>query len=95
MSNNRFFAIVHYNGEMVETDVGIVFQSESPRKMRFEKEITFRVMKEKISEKIGAPIKGLRYRWLTCNNPVRFSAIPLEDNSDVEIMIAEHESMDI
>ncbi|KAL4319222.1 hypothetical protein GQ457_18G012080 [Hibiscus cannabinus] len=95
MRNNRFMTIVHYNGQIVRTDVGVVFQPESPTKMIFDKDITLQQLKEDIKMKIGAEIDGLRYRWITCHNPVIYSAIPLVDDSDVGIMIAEHESTDI
>ncbi|KAL4291980.1 hypothetical protein GQ457_14G001610 [Hibiscus cannabinus] len=95
MRNNRFMTIVHYNGQIVRTDVGVVFQSESPTKMIFDKDITLQQLKEDIKMKIEAEIDGLRYRWITCHNPVIYSAIPLVDDSDVGIMIVEHESTDI
>ncbi|KAL4285557.1 hypothetical protein GQ457_16G010830 [Hibiscus cannabinus] len=53
-------------------------------------------MKE-IKTKIGGEIDGLRYRWMTCHDPVRYSAITLrdDDDDDVGIMIQEHESSNI
>ena len=95
MNQNKFLTIIHYNGKIVRTDAGIVFEAENTTKMRFEKEITLRQLKGKISQKIGRDIHGLRYRWLTCENPVTYCAINLEDDDDVAMMIAEHESVGI
>ncbi|KAL4278454.1 hypothetical protein GQ457_03G019920 [Hibiscus cannabinus] len=95
MSNDIFETIVHYNGQMVKNDVGILFEYESTTKMRFEKEIIIQKKKEKISQKIVKEIHSLRYRWLTCENPFRYCAINLQDDADVQIMIAEHEPMEI
>ncbi|KAL4360960.1 hypothetical protein GQ457_04G026310 [Hibiscus cannabinus] len=80
---------------MVKTKAGIVFESECSTKMRFEKEITLWEMTAKMSQKIRTEICGLCYRWLTCENPVRYCAINLQDDDDVQMMIVEHEYMGI
>ena len=83
MNNDRFVTVVHYNGQMVRTEAEIVFVSESTTKIRVEKEITLRQMTAKIAQKIRTKICGLRYRWLTPQNPIRYSAINLEDDDEV------------
>ncbi|KAL4361500.1 hypothetical protein GQ457_04G013070 [Hibiscus cannabinus] len=85
----------HHNGQMVKTKVGILFESECSMKIRFEKEITLQEMTAKISQKVRTEIHGLCYRWLTCEIPVQYCAINLQDDDDVQMMIAEHESMGI
>ncbi|KAL4272726.1 hypothetical protein GQ457_13G021660 [Hibiscus cannabinus] len=93
--NNVFMVVIHYDGEIVKTDIGVVFDSENTIKMRFSKNISLRELKRDIEKKIGAEIVHLRYRWKTCDDPVRYSAIALKDDSDVGIMIAEHDSTSI
>ncbi|KAL4363583.1 hypothetical protein GQ457_04G012340 [Hibiscus cannabinus] len=95
MNNDRFVTVAHYNRQMEKTEVEIVFEYESTTKMRFEKEVALREMRKKYHKKIRREIHGLHYRWLTCENPVRYCAINLEDNDDVQMMIAEHESIEI
>ncbi|KAL4279444.1 hypothetical protein GQ457_03G032070 [Hibiscus cannabinus] len=93
--NNIFMAVIHYDGEIVKTDIGVVFDSENTTKMRFSKSISLRELKRDIEEKIGVDIVRLRYRWKTCDDPVRYYAITLKDDNDVGIMIAEHDSTSI
>ncbi|KAE8661554.1 hypothetical protein F3Y22_tig00113725pilonHSYRG00965 [Hibiscus syriacus] len=94
MSNN-FFTIVHYNGQIMENEVGVAFQSEKPINMMFKKDITFIEMKHKIERKIRAAVDGLRYRFMICPNPVRYAAVPLEEDDDIGTMVGLHESTNI
>ncbi|KAL4388585.1 hypothetical protein GQ457_09G024610 [Hibiscus cannabinus] len=93
--SNMFMAVIHYDGEILKTDIGVVFDSDNTTKMRFSKNISPGELKNEIERKIGDEIVRLRYRWKTSEDPVRYSAITLKDDDDVGLMIAEHDSMRI
>ncbi|KAH1033239.1 hypothetical protein J1N35_045413 [Gossypium stocksii] len=60
--------------------------------MRFNKNISFDDMKEKISEKIyrrcGRRISKIFYKFPVSTDPIKFTEIELVDDEDVEIMVA-------
>ncbi|KAL4379716.1 hypothetical protein GQ457_02G025660 [Hibiscus cannabinus] len=91
--SNMFMVVIHYDGENLKTDIGVVFDSDNTTKMRFSKNISLGELNNEIERKIGAEIVRLRYRWKTSDDPVRYSAITLKDDDDVGLMIAEHDSM--
>ncbi|KAL4380071.1 hypothetical protein GQ457_02G010930 [Hibiscus cannabinus] len=93
--SNMFMAVIHYDGEILKTDIGVVFDSDNTTKMRFSKNISLQELKNEIERKIGVEIVRLRYRWKTSDDPIRYSAITLKDDDDVGLMIAEHDSMRI
>ncbi|KAL4378046.1 hypothetical protein GQ457_02G010650 [Hibiscus cannabinus] len=93
--SNMFMAVIHYDGEILKTDIGVVFDSDNTTKMRFTKNISLGELKNEIERKIGVEIVRLRYRWKTSDDPVRYSAITLKDDNDLGLMIAEHNSMRI
>ncbi|KAL4304541.1 hypothetical protein GQ457_10G015820 [Hibiscus cannabinus] len=91
--SNMFMVVIHYDGEILKTDIGVVFDSDNTTKMRISKNISLGELKNEIERKIRAEIVCLWYRWKTCDDPVRYSAIALKDDDDVGLMIAEHDSM--
>ncbi|KAL4310961.1 hypothetical protein GQ457_01G026990 [Hibiscus cannabinus] len=93
--SNMFMAVIHYDGEILKTDICVVFDSDNTTKMRFSKNISLQELKNEIERKIGVEIVRLRYRWKTSDDPIRYSAITLKDDDDVGLMIAEHDSMRI
>ncbi|KAL4378644.1 hypothetical protein GQ457_02G032790 [Hibiscus cannabinus] len=93
--SNILMAVIHYDGEILKTDTGVVFDSDNTTKMRVSKNISLGELKNEIERKIGFEIVRLRYRWKTSDDPVRYSAITLKDDDDVGLMIAEHDSMRI
>ncbi|KAL4388567.1 hypothetical protein GQ457_09G023810 [Hibiscus cannabinus] len=93
--SNMFMVVIHYDGEILKTDIGVVFDSNNTTKMRFSKNISLRELKNEIERKIGVEIVRLRYRWKNSDDPIRYSAITLKDDDDIGLMIAEHDSMRI
>ncbi|KAE8683341.1 Patatin-like protein 2 [Hibiscus syriacus] len=72
MSNN-VFTIVHYNGHIMENEVGVVFQSEKPTNMMFKRDITFVEMKQKMERKFRAAVDGLRSSRNVSRNPSKMA----------------------
>lgn len=60
--------------------------------MRFNRNISFDDMKEKISEKIykrcGRRISKLFYKFPVSTDPIKFTEMELVDDEDVETMVA-------
>ncbi|KAE8708578.1 hypothetical protein F3Y22_tig00110338pilonHSYRG00165 [Hibiscus syriacus] len=90
--SNKFFKVVHYNGEMLQTDVGVVFKSHMPINMRFHIDVSHRLMKQKIERKLGAYVSCLSYRNLISSNPMTYGKVQLDDDDDVGVMVGLHQS---
>lgn len=55
---NRFFAAIHFNGVILETIVGCIFETHQKIGMRFNRNVSISDMKEKVSEKIPCVVEG-------------------------------------
>ncbi|KAL4325507.1 hypothetical protein GQ457_11G022510 [Hibiscus cannabinus] len=93
--NTMFMVVIHYDGEIVKTDISVVFLLGKHYKDEVSKNISLGELKNEIERKIRARIVRLRYQWKTCDDPIRYSTIPLKDDDNVELMIVEHDVMRI
>ncbi|KAH1113699.1 hypothetical protein J1N35_007077 [Gossypium stocksii] len=91
---NKFFVCVYFDGEILTTSVGCIFECRKQVAMRFNRNISFDDMKEKISEKIyrrcRRRISKLFYKFPVSMDPIKFTEMELVDDEDVEIMVALH-----
>ena len=89
---NQFFVCVFFDGEILTTTVGCIFECRKQVAMNFNRNISFDDMKEKISEKIyrryGRRISKLFYKFPVSTDPIKFTEIELLDDEDVGTMIA-------
>ena len=89
---NQFFECVYFDREILTTSVGCIFECRKQVAMRFNRNISFDDMKEKISEKIYKPcgrrISKLFYKFPVSTDPIKFTEMELVDDEDVETMIA-------
>ncbi|KAH1114549.1 hypothetical protein J1N35_007927 [Gossypium stocksii] len=90
--DNQFFVYVYFDGVMLTTIVGCIFDCCKQIAMRFNRNVLFDDMKERISAKIvrhyGRRISKLFYKFLVLTNPIKFTKIELVDDEDVETMVA-------
>ncbi|KAH1045984.1 hypothetical protein J1N35_036768 [Gossypium stocksii] len=89
---NKFVVCVYFDGEILTTSVGCIFECQKQVAMRFNRNISFDDMKEKISEKIyrrcGRRISKLFYKFPVSMDPINFTKMELVDDEDVETMVA-------
>ncbi|PPD97882.1 hypothetical protein GOBAR_DD05084 [Gossypium barbadense] len=89
---NQFFVCVYFDGEILTTIVGCIIECCKQVTMRFNRNISFDDMKEKISEKIyrrcGRRISKVFYKFPVSTDPIKFTEIELVDDKDVETMVA-------
>ncbi|KAK5792548.1 hypothetical protein PVK06_033663 [Gossypium arboreum] len=89
---NQFFVCVFFDGEILTTTVGYIFECRKQVAMRFSKNISFDDMKEKISEKIykrcGRRMSKLFYKFPVSTDPIKFTEMEVVDDEDVETMVA-------
>ncbi|PPD88816.1 hypothetical protein GOBAR_DD14222 [Gossypium barbadense] len=88
---NQFFICVYFDGEILIT-VGCIFECRKQVAMRFNRNISFDDMKEKISEKIyrryGRKISKLFYKFPVSTDLIKITEIELVDDEDVETIVA-------
>ncbi|KAH1065744.1 hypothetical protein J1N35_030731 [Gossypium stocksii] len=89
---NKFFVCVYFNGEILTTSVGCIFEYRKQVAIRFNRNISFDDMKEKISEKIyrrcERKISKLFYKFPVSMDPIKFTEMELVEDQDVETMVA-------
>ena len=95
--SNRFVALVYSNGEIVNSEEGVTFQSDCPRTIRIDENITIEELKVKIGAKIKATsrtrVSDIKYRLPISMGEgcVRYRTFPLEDDDDVRCMFDVHQ----
>ncbi|PPD97056.1 hypothetical protein GOBAR_DD05916 [Gossypium barbadense] len=90
--DNQFFVCVYFDGIILITIVGCIFECQQQIAMRFNRNVSFDDMKEMISAKIvrrcGIRISKLFYKFPVLIDPIKFIEMELVDDEDVEKMIA-------
>ncbi|PPD95066.1 hypothetical protein GOBAR_DD07906 [Gossypium barbadense] len=90
--DNQFFVCVYFDGIILTTIVGCIFECWQQIAMRFNRNILFDDMKEMISAKIarrcGRWISKLFYNFPVSTYLIKFTKMELVDDEDVETMIA-------
>ncbi|PPE02148.1 hypothetical protein GOBAR_DD00841 [Gossypium barbadense] len=90
--DNQFFVSVYFNGIILTTTVGCIFECRQQIAMRFNRYVSFDDMKEMISAKIvrrcGRRISKLFYKFPISTDPIKFTEMELVNDEDVETMIA-------
>ncbi|KAK5824081.1 hypothetical protein PVK06_018844 [Gossypium arboreum] len=91
MNNEVFFVYVVFYGEIVEGDIGCVFQGRQRVGLRFKKNVKLAEMKKKISAKIaiccGRAMSKLFYKFPISTDPFKFCAMQLLDDDDLGTMV--------
>ncbi|PPD73219.1 hypothetical protein GOBAR_DD29856 [Gossypium barbadense] len=89
--DNQFFVCVYFDGIILTTTVGCIFERRQQIAMRFNRNVSFDDMKEMISAKIvrrcGRRISKLFYKFPVSTDPIKFTKIELVDDEDMETMI--------
>ncbi|KAH1047499.1 hypothetical protein J1N35_038283 [Gossypium stocksii] len=89
---NQFFAAIHFDGIILETTVGCIFETCQKIRMRFNRNVPIGDMKEKVSEKFsqrcGRKMTKLFYKFQVSSNPIKFTEMELLDDDSVETMVA-------
>ncbi len=88
----KFLVCVYFDGVILTTSVGCVFECRQQIAMRFNRNVSFDEMKARINAKIhrrcGRRISKIFYKFPVSTNPVKFVEMELVDDEDVETMIA-------
>ncbi|PPD84680.1 hypothetical protein GOBAR_DD18368 [Gossypium barbadense] len=87
----KFLVCVYFDGVILTTSVGCVFECRQQIAMRFNRNVSFDEMKARINAKIhrrcGRRISKIFYKFSVSTNPVKFIEMELVDDEDVETMI--------
>ncbi|KAH1058001.1 hypothetical protein J1N35_036066 [Gossypium stocksii] len=90
--DNQFFVCVYFDGIILTTTVGCIFECRQQIAMRFNRNVSLDDMKGRINAKIvrrcGRRISKLFYKFPVSTNPIKFTEMELVDDEDVETMIA-------
>ncbi|PPD77748.1 hypothetical protein GOBAR_DD25330 [Gossypium barbadense] len=90
--DNQFFVYVYFDGIILTTTIGCIFECPQQIVMRFNRNVSFDDMKEMISAKIirrcERRISKLFYKFPVSADPIKFTKMKLVDDEDVETMIA-------
>ncbi|XP_017614136.1 uncharacterized protein LOC108459300 [Gossypium arboreum] len=91
MNNEVFLVYVVFDGEIVEGDIGCVFQGLQRVGLRFKKNVKLAEMKRKISVKIvirrGRAMSKLFYKFPISTDLFKFCAMQLLDDDDLGTMM--------
>ncbi|PPD89927.1 hypothetical protein GOBAR_DD13131 [Gossypium barbadense] len=91
MNNAMFLVYVIYYDEIVEGDVGCIFQGRQRVGLQFNKNVKLEEMKRKISAKIaihcGPAMSRLFYKFPISTNPLKFCEMQLLNDDDLGTMI--------
>ncbi|KAH1129874.1 hypothetical protein J1N35_001252 [Gossypium stocksii] len=92
--DDQFFVCVYFNGIILTTTVGCIFECRKQISMRFNRNVLLDDMKGRINAKIvrhcGRRISRIFYEFPVLTDPIKFTEMELVDNEDVETMIALH-----
>ncbi|PPD94106.1 hypothetical protein GOBAR_DD08879 [Gossypium barbadense] len=87
----KFLVCVYFDGVILTTSVGCVFECRQQIAMRFNRNVSFDEMKARINAKIhrrcGRRISKIFYKFPVLTNPVKFVEMKLVDDEDVETMV--------
>ncbi|KAK5833485.1 hypothetical protein PVK06_017325 [Gossypium arboreum] len=90
--DNQFFVCVYFDGIILTTTVGCIFECRQQIAMRFNRNVSLDDMKGRINVKIvrrcGRRILKLFYKFPVSTDPIKFTEMELLDDEDVETMIA-------
>ncbi|KAK5835366.1 hypothetical protein PVK06_011054 [Gossypium arboreum] len=90
--DNQFFVCVYFDGIILTTTVGCIFECRQQIAMRFNRNVSFDDMKGIISAKIvrrcGRKILKLFYKFSISTDPIKFTKMELVDDENTETMIA-------
>ncbi|XP_017609411.1 uncharacterized protein LOC108455348 [Gossypium arboreum] len=91
MNNEVFLVYVVFDGEIVEGDIGCVFQGRQRVGLQFKKNMKLAEMKRKISAKIaircGRAMSKLFYKFPISIDPFKFCAMHLLEDDDLGTMM--------
>ncbi|XP_016747576.2 uncharacterized protein [Gossypium hirsutum] len=91
MNNEVFLVYVVFYGEILEGDIGCVFQGRQRVGLRFKKNVKLAAMKRKISAKIaircGMAMSKLFYKFPISTDPFKFCEMQLLDDDDLGTMM--------
>ncbi|KAH1091735.1 hypothetical protein J1N35_018992 [Gossypium stocksii] len=82
--DNQFFACVYFDGIILTTTVGCIFECRQQITMRFNKNVSLDDMKGRINAKI---IRHCGRKYPVSTDPIKFTEMELVDDKDVETMI--------
>ena len=89
---NPISTFVYYNGRISNGDYGITFEGSHKGFRIRNRNISFRSLKQKITEKLELGsnhiISSITFRFLASPNPPVFTTLPICDDDDVELMIS-------
>ncbi|PPE02186.1 hypothetical protein GOBAR_DD00784 [Gossypium barbadense] len=87
----KFFVCIYFDGVILTTSVGCVFECRQQIAMRFNRNVSFDEMKARINAKIlkrsGGRISKILYKFPISTNPVKFVEMELVEDEDVEAMV--------
>ncbi|PPD79265.1 hypothetical protein GOBAR_DD23814 [Gossypium barbadense] len=87
----KFLVCVYFDGVILTTSVGCVFECQQQIVMRFNRNVSFDEMKARINAKIhrrcGRRISKIFYKFPVSTNSVKFVKMELVDDEDVETMV--------
>ncbi|PPD89378.1 hypothetical protein GOBAR_DD13662 [Gossypium barbadense] len=87
----KFFVCVYFDGVILTTSVGCVFECRQQIAVKFNRNVSFDEMKAMINAKIlrrcGKRISKIFYKFPVSTNPVKFVEMELVDDEDVETMV--------
>ncbi|PPD93927.1 hypothetical protein GOBAR_DD09028 [Gossypium barbadense] len=89
--DNQFFICIHFNGIILTTTVGCIFECRQQITMRFNRNVSFDDIKELISAKIVRRcvrrILKLFYKFSVSMDPIKFTEMEFVDDEDMETII--------
>ncbi|KAH1081993.1 hypothetical protein J1N35_021754 [Gossypium stocksii] len=90
--DNQFFVCVYFDGIILTTTVGCIFECQQQIEMRFNRNVSLDDMKGRINAKIvrrcGRRISKLFYKFPVSTDTIKFTETELVDDKDLETMIA-------
>ncbi|PPD96333.1 hypothetical protein GOBAR_DD06645 [Gossypium barbadense] len=90
--DDKFFVCVYFDGIILTTTVGCIFECRQQIAMRFNRNVSLDDMKGMINAKIvrryGRRISKIFYKFSVLTNQIKFTEMKLVDDEDVETMVA-------
>ncbi|PPD76336.1 hypothetical protein GOBAR_DD26731 [Gossypium barbadense] len=90
--DDKFFVCVYFDGVILTTSVGCVFECRQQIAMRFNRNVSLDEMKARINAKIlkrcGRRISKIFHKFPVSTNPVKFTEMEVVNDEDVETMVS-------
>ena len=92
--SERINVVIYYDGEVCDTENGVVFLSENIARLGFNRNIDLTELRKRIRRKIFGTmpmkVQSIKYRFCASVDPVRYDSFDIKGPRSLEAMVETH-----